>query len=160
MHEEAPKWKAIRLPAGALDGLLASASAEQALEVGREIGLALADSIRESCAPVSPDWDAVGTALSESGIGILGRAEPGPGLLELWLEGSGLPRSAPALQRGLLEGLLTSLATEPVGVAVLPPASGDAPHHCIAGSPELIDRLRARLEAGDPVPVVMEEAWS
>ena len=159
MHGEVPGRRPIHLPAGALDVLLAHASAEHALAAGHEIGLALADSIRESCAPVPPDWDAVGTALSEAGIGDLGHAEPGPGLLELWLEGSGLPRSAPALQRGLLEGLLAGLASEPVGVAVLPSVTEDAPRHCIAGSPELVDRLRARLEAGDPLPVVMEEAW-
>jgi len=158
----------ISIPCAALETLLSvtSGGAEAELRsAGREVGAALAERIGESLHGASPSWDAIGDAWRESGLGRLSRTTPGPGLMEIVVEESRLPFGAPEFAAGLLEGLIGSFVSEPVGVTMTSVAatnddtSADAPVRFTVGAPELIARLRPGLDSGRSIQDLMEEVW-
>ena len=159
---------ALPVPCMVLDALLSAVppGAEAELHsAGQATGAALADRIRESTHSSSPPWEAIFDAWSNHGLGSLSRSDPGPGLMEIVMEDSGLPSSAPGFVQGLLEGLIESLVSEPVGIAITSVAesademTGDPPLRCVVGAPELIARLRPGLDSGRTVRDLMEEIW-
>jgi hypothetical protein len=157
------------VPCAALETLLSVVSAGTEAELrsaGQGIGVALAERISESLPGVSPSWDAIGDAWRESGLGRLSRSTPGPGLMEIVVEESRLPFGVPEFAAGLLEGLIESFVSEPVGVIMTSVAATeddtgtDAPVRFTVGAPELIARLRPGLGSGRSIQDLMEEVWS
>lgn len=133
---------------------------------GHGTGLALAKRIRESTNDSSPSWDSIGDAWENFGLGRFSRSTPGPGLMEIVVEEPGLPSSAPEFVQGLMEGLIESFVSEPVGVMIMSFADtiedtgAGLSVRFLVGAPELIARLRPGLDSGRSVRDLMEEVWS
>lgn len=133
---------------------------------GHGTGLALAERIRESTHDSSPSWDSIGDAWENLGLGRFSRSTPGPGLMEIVVEEPGLPSSAPEFVQGLMEGLIESFVSEPVGVMIMSFADTIEDTGAVlsvrflVGAPELIARLRPGLDSGRSVRDLMEEVWS
>ncbi|MGW8282804.1 MAG: hypothetical protein ACWGON_05850 [Gemmatimonadota bacterium] len=135
------------------------------LAVGRGTGALLAGQIRDSSQDAFPSLDTIADEWRRAGLGRLSWSAPGPGLMDLRIDSSALPAEAPEFVVGLLEGLFTSFASEPVGVAISdePEAEGEpgteVRFRFVVGAPGLIDRLGPVLVSGRSVPELMAEAW-
>lgn len=157
------------VPCAVLETLLSAVppGAEAELRsAGHGTGVALAEWVRESTHESSPSWEAIGEAWTELGLGRLSRSAPGPGLMEIVVEESGLPSGTPEFEQGMLEGLIGSFVSEPVGVTITSVADSmedtgvDVPVRFVVGAPELIARLRPGLGSGRSIRDLMEEVWS
>ena len=131
--------------------------------VGHDTGVALAGRIGETAHDPDPSWDAIDDAWRELGLGRLSRSAPGPGLMEIGLEESGIPTGSPDFLQGLLEGLIESFVSEPVRAAAVADTIDDpevSQFRFVVGAPELIARLRPGLDTGRSIAELMEEVWS
>lgn len=170
---------AVRLPPRFLGDLSrrctrAGADAVGALrEAGRELGGRLIDDLPGDRAPdrAPPDvfWDAAAGLLSDRGLGRLEVEIRTPSVAELRLDDSPeaadpdagsageAPRRGCPLATGLLAGLLTSTADEPVAVLEVTCAGdGDGVCRWLAGSPDALSGIRRRLEEGASVGEALE----
>jgi hypothetical protein len=168
MGESGPTDPTLPLPRAALQSLLSVVPPGVEAELrsaGRAAGGALARRIGESSPGSAPSWEAICDAWRELGLGRLHRLVPGPGLLQIVNEDSGLPSVAPEFTQGLLEGLFEGFVSEPVGVTMNPvagtidDAAGDESDRYVVGAPELIARLKPGLDSGRSIEELMEEAW-
>lgn len=131
--------------------------------VGHDTGVALAGRIGETAHDPDPSWNAIDDAWRELGLGRLSRSAPGPGLMEIVLEESGIPSGSPDFVQGLLEGLIESFVSEPVRASAVADTIDDpevAQFRFVVGAPELIARLRPGLDSGRSIADLMEEVWS
>ena len=157
------------VPCAVLETLLSAVPPGAEFELrsaGHATGLALAERIRESTHEPAPSWDVIGDAWGNLGLGRFSRSTPGPGLMEIVVEEPGLPSGAPEFVEGLLEGLIESFVSEPVGVTIMSDADtvddigADISVRFLVGAPELIARLRPGLDSGRSIRNLMEEVWS
>lgn len=139
-------------------------------EAGRALGGRLVEELprRERPDRASPDafWDAAAEVLSDRGLGDLDMEVRTPSAAELRLDG-GPEATWPGeespsgggcpLATGLLAGVLTAAAEEPVAVLeVACAADGDEACRWLAGSPETLEGIRSALEAGASVREALE----
>ena len=154
------------VPCTVLERLLSMLPAGSEAEirlVGHDTGVALAGQIGESARDPDPSWNATDDAWRELGLGRLSRSAPGPGLMEIVLEESGIPTGSPDFLQGLLEGLIESFVSEPVRAAAVADTIDDpevSQFRFVVGAPELIARLRPGLDSGRSIAELMEEVWS
>ncbi len=167
MDEPSPEEATFPVPPAALAVLLSGPSRDaETRTVGHGTGVALARQIRESARNASPSWTSIADEWWRSGLGRLSWSVPGPGLLELAIDSATLPADAPDFVIGLLEGLIGSFASEPVGVArrgepeFVDGSGTEVRLQFVVGAPELIARLRPRLDSGQSIPELMEEVWN
>ncbi len=108
------------------------------------------------------EWESIGRAWADLGLGDLFVVEPGAGVLEVRIDA---PPSL-AVDEGtlavLLRNLLEQLAGEPVAVAPGPGRGGtaDDPLRFLVGSPRLLARIGAGYGAGRSIAELMEGAWT
>lgn len=137
-------------------------------ESGRELGERLVEELADSDDPgdAAPEtfWESVGGLLSERGLGELSFSVPGPSLAELRLrggpevkpDGSSEARGCP-FTTGLLAGILTAAADEPVAVLEVGcRADGDEDCRWLAGAESALEAVRASLDGGASVREAME----
>jgi len=166
MGDRGPTELTLPVPCTVLERLLSMLPAGGEAEirlVGHDTGVALAGRIGESAHGPDPSWDAIDDAWRELGLGRLSRSAPGPGLMEIVLEESGIPSGSPDFVQGLLEGLIESFVSEPVRAAAVADTIDDpevAQFRFVVGAPELIARLRPGLDSGRSIADLMEEVWS
>lgn len=139
-------------------------------EAGRELGESLLEELPDRFDPAAASpgefWEAAAGLLAERGMGRLEVEIRTPSVAELWLEGS--PEAARAdgageglsncpFATGLLAGLLTAAADEPVPVLqVAPTADGDGACRWLAGPEASLEEIRGSLEEGASVREALE----
>ena len=169
MTERDPADPTLPVPCAVLQALLSAVPTGAEAELrsaGHDTGIALARRISESGSDSSPSWEAISVAWQDLGLGRLSRTVPGPGLLEIVNEESGLPSGAPEFGQGLLEGLIEGFVSEPVRVMLTSVADSnddsvaDGVARFVVGAPELIARLEAGRHSGRSIGDLMEEVWS
>ena len=166
MGDRGPTELTLPVPCTVLERLLSMLPAGGEAEirlVGHDTGVALAGRIGETAHDPDPSWNAIDDAWRELGLGRLSRSAPGPGLMEIVLEESGIPSGSPDFVQGLLEGLIESFVSEPVSAAAVVDTIDDPEvnqFRLVVGAPELIARLRPGLDSGRSIADLMEEVWS
>lgn len=139
-------------------------------EAGRELGESLVAELPDRFDPAEASprefWEAAAGLLAERGLGRLEVEIRTPSVAELRLEGSpeavqgdGGGEGSPSchLATGLLAGLLTAAADEPVPVLqVAPAADGDGACRWLAGPEPSLEAIRGRLEEGASVREALE----
>lgn len=136
-------------------------------ESGRDLGEGLIGELADVHDPADAKpgtfWEGVGELLAERGLGELTFSVPEPSLAELRLrggpeagsDGSSGGRGCP-FTTGLLAGLLTAAADEPVAVLEVGcRADGDEDCRWLAGAESALEAVRASLEDGASVREAM-----
>lgn len=159
----------VRIPSAALAALadrcgdLGAGGVSALREAGRVAGQALVHRLPADPADTAPEefWEVVGQEFVELGLGPLSYRVRTPGVAEVRLEGvpeaegaEGEPRrlSGCPFSTGLLGGLLSGAAGEPVSVLEVEcRAGGAASCRFLVGSDSRLTRIRERLTGGDPL---------
>lgn len=165
----------VRLPSAALAvladrcGDLGSGGISALREAGRVAGEALVPRLGADPAEAPPEefWEAVGQQFVDLGLGPLTYRVRTPGVGEIRLEGvpeadgaEGEPRrlSGCPFSTGLLGGLLTGVAGEPVSVLEVECRAGGAAFcRFLVGSESRLSRIRERLAEGESLGAALDE---
>ena len=134
-------------------------------ELGDELVDELSDDRHPDDAPPEVFWEGVAELLSGRGLGELSFSVSTPAVAELRLRGG--PEAGPdaasnggrgcPFTTGLLAGLLTAAAEEPVAVLEVGcRADGDGACRWLAGAESALEAVRARLEDGASVREALE----
>lgn len=138
-------------------------------EAGRVAGDALLERVGADPDAADPDafWEAVGQEFVELGLGPVSYRVRSPGVGEVRLEGvpeadgaQGEPRrlSGCPFSTGLLGGLLTGVAGEPVSVLEVECRAGGAAFcRFLVGSEARLSAIRDRMASGEPLGAALEE---
>jgi hypothetical protein len=177
----------IRLPRAALAALVGAARrdpgglARALREAGRAVGAELASRVAE-LVPLEEIgmrrfWEALNAESAGRGLGSFLYAPRSAGVAEIscsdWPErtgAAGSPPGDPALARGdapftegLVEGMLSRVVGEPIGVLVQDSPTTEPPEtepalRLLVGSPVYLRSIRLRLEAGAALGDLLEES--
>lgn len=138
-------------------------------EAGRAAGEDVLEGVAEDPEETPPGafWEAVGQEFVDLGLGPLSYRVRNGGLAEVRLEGvpeadgaRGEPRrlSGCPFSTGLLDGLLSAVAGEPVSVLEVECRAGGAAFcRFLVGSEARLSTVRDRMASGEPLRAVLEE---
>lgn len=170
-----PTSPTVRIPSAALAvladrcGDLGAGGVSALREAGRVAGEALLERLAVDPDESEPEefWEAVGQEFVELGLGPVSYRLRSPGVGEVRLEGvpeadgaGGEPRrlSGCPFSTGLIGGLLTGVAGEPVSVLEVECRAGGAAFcRFLVGAEARLSGIRDRMADGEPLGAVLEE---